>query len=92
MIPAKINTTGNDQIDTLTAELAVILRDTGCTEREAVQEAERLRNRWVMAVMFPVARLAENALKGVYGCECTGWDGCPDPSACGTPDGCHCGG
>lgn len=24
-------------------------------------------------------------------CACTGWDGCPNPSACGTPNGCHCG-
>lgn len=25
-------------------------------------------------------------------CGCTGWgDGCPNPSACGTPNGCHCG-
>jgi hypothetical protein len=25
-------------------------------------------------------------------CGCTGWDGCPNPSACGTPMGCYCGG
>jgi hypothetical protein len=25
------------------------------------------------------------------GCRCTGWDGCPNPTACGTHQGCHCG-
>lgn len=32
-----------------------------------------------------------NAFKDTVVCGCTGWDGCPDPSACGTPNGCHCG-
>lgn len=27
----------------------------------------------------------------VPGCACTGFDGCPNPAACGTPQGCHCG-
>lgn len=30
-------------------------------------------------------------LTGNFGCRCTGWDGCPKPTACGTPNGCHCG-
>lgn len=24
-------------------------------------------------------------------CPCTGQDGCPNPQACATPQGCHCG-
>lgn len=26
--------------------------------------------------------------KSDFGCQCTGYDGCPDPCACGTPNGC----
>lgn len=63
MNPPKINTTGNAQIDSLTAELAVILRDAGYTEREAVEEAQRLRNQWILAVISPVTRLVQDPVE-----------------------------
>lgn len=44
MLPPKIEITGNDVIDTETAQLAVVLRDSGLSEREAIQEAQRIRD------------------------------------------------
>lgn len=44
MFPAKIEITGIPEIDIATAEIAVALRDAGRTEREAVAEAQRLRD------------------------------------------------
>lgn len=90
-MPPKINTTGNTVIDTETAQLAVHLRDAGMTERAAITEAQRIRDTFITAVMHPVARLAQGALKTAYGCYCTGREGCPNPAACGTPQGCLCG-
>jgi hypothetical protein len=40
---------------------------------------------------FPVIKAAAAGTPEDTGCKCTGWDGCPNPSACGTPQGCHCG-
>jgi hypothetical protein len=119
MIPAKINTTGNAVIDTETAKLAVHLRDSGMTEREAINEAQRIRDALLGAAVDAVrsnrtavngyasqatsalwiawsqgnecAEAVVRGLTGNFGCRCTGWDGCPNPTACGTPQGCHCG-
>lgn len=44
MLPAKIEITGNNVIDTETAQLAVHLRDSGMTERQAIAEAQRIRD------------------------------------------------
>ena len=120
MMPAKINTTGNDVIDTETAQLAVHLRNSGMAERAAINEAQRIRDTLLGAAVDAVrtdrqtandyttsrataalhyawgqgnerAETVVRGLTGNFGCRCTGYDGCPEPSACGTPNGCHCG-
>lgn len=48
-MPATIATTGNDDVDSATAELAVYLRDAGLTECCAVIEAQRLRDLFMNA-------------------------------------------
>jgi hypothetical protein len=105
MIPAKINTTGNDAIDTELATLAIHLRNSGMSELQAVAEALRIRDAFLGAAVdaltrmrgYPQLVLPEElvtelrGLTGNFGCRCTGFDGCPNPSGCGTPNGCHCG-
>jgi hypothetical protein len=49
---------------------------------------KRIHRRW-RAIVLHAVLLETTELSG--GCQCTGWDGCPSPSACGTPYGCYCG-
>jgi hypothetical protein len=111
MIPAEIAVTGNTDVDTTTAEIAVHLRNSGMTERAATAEAQRIRDTLLGAAVDAIgadrhatippnttwfrgnqrAEQVVRRLTGSFGCLCTGFEGCPSPSSCGTPQGCHCG-
>lgn len=49
MNPPKIQTTGNEVVDSETAQLAVHLRNAGMTERKAIAEAQRIRDAFMAA-------------------------------------------
>lgn len=56
-----IAVTGIDTVDTVTAELAGICRDSGMTERQAYAEAQRIRN--VYRAAFDAGWAHEQALR-----------------------------
>ena len=53
-MPATIEVIGDSIIDTETAQLAIALRDAGMSEREAVKEAQRVRDAYAYAYTHPV--------------------------------------
>lgn len=70
MIPAKINLTGIPEVDDATAQLAIRLRDSGMSERDAIMEAQHVRDLFMNAtpaLKWAYAHTGWSAHSGGYG-------------------------